>query len=134
MLKASEVLNHLRRDSQQITGGGLVFYSFGIRAEPTKYGGVDQVGAPDGLHESFYAVSHPPLSDQLGETLLLQLPDVVVHLLARHAHTARQTRRRLGFCKLAEYLEPKRMKSGCRCSSFVDDMYGFVHTPPASRE
>jgi hypothetical protein len=26
------------------------------------------------------------------------------------------------------------MKSGCRCSSFVDDMYGFVHTPPASRE
>jgi hypothetical protein len=26
------------------------------------------------------------------------------------------------------------MKSGCRCSSFVDDMYGFVHTPPASRK
>jgi hypothetical protein len=26
------------------------------------------------------------------------------------------------------------MKSGRRCSSFVDDMYGFVHTPPASWE
>ena len=91
-------------------------------------GRADHVGAAHGLHQSFYAVSHPPFSDELDEALLLELSDMVVHLLPRHPDAARQARSRIGLSKLAEYLAPKRMKSGRRWPPFDDDMHSCVHT------
>ena len=79
------------------------------------------------MYESLDAVSHLPFSDELDESLALELPDVVVHLLPGHPDPARETGGRFGLFEFAEYLQPNRMKSGCRHSALVDDINGGSH-------
>ena len=127
VLKAGDLRNHLRHDRHQVGGGPLIVYSRRVRRESAKGGGADHVGAAHPLDESFYAVSHPPFSDEFDESLLLESPDMVVHLLPRHADPACQTRGRLGLSKFSENLEPKGMKGGRRRAAPVDDVYGCGH-------
>ena len=127
ILEARDLLNHLRRGRHQVAGRRVVFYSLRIRREITESGGADHVGPAHRLDETFDAVSHPPFSDGLDESLIFELSDVVVDLLPRHSDSPCKTRRRLGLTELAEYLDPKGVKRGCRRRALVDHMYGRGH-------
>jgi hypothetical protein len=127
VLKAGDLLDHLRPGRHQIAGGGIVFYFLRICREFTECARADQVGPTHRLDESLDAVPHPSFPDGLYQSLIFEKPDVVVDLLPGHPDSPGQTSRRVRLAELAQYFDPKRMKRGGRRSTLVDDVYRCGH-------